>query len=120
MSKFEVIDPRPQAVRINLSDWCSRPTYRLGRKLKASDLRYSAHGTRISQRSAYSLIDDVCNVGCERTIVLRCNDQHTNTYRVKNTMEALLKICDLAIAKKATRNRRDGEKPMTAYTVEVY
>jgi hypothetical protein len=35
-------------------------------------------------------------------------------------MEALLKICDLAITKKATRNRRDGEKPMTAYTVEIY
>jgi len=120
MSKFEVINPRPQALRVNLSDWCSRPTYRLGKKLKPRDLLYSAHGTRISQRSAYALIDDVCANCYARTIELWCGDRHTNTYHVKNTMEALIKICDLAITKKATRNRRNGEKPMKAYTVEIY
>lgn len=118
MSKYEVIKPRSQALRVNLSDWCSRPTYRLGKPM-ARELLYHAQRGRLSQRSALAMLEDVTGTGF-KTIELWCGDRHTNTYRVSSNMEALLKVCNLAIEKKATKNRRDGNPPMTAYTVEIY
>lgn len=118
MLKYEVIKPRSQGLRVNLSDWCSRPTYRVGKPM-ARELLYHAQRGRLSQRSALSMIEDVTGSG-HKTIELRCGGRHTNTYRVFSNMEVLLKVCDLAIEKKATRNRRDGNPPMTGYTVEIY
>lgn len=104
MLKYEVIEPKSRALRVNLSNWCSRPTYRLG-KPKYSDLLYHSHKGRISQRSALSLIEDICGAGY-KTIELWFADRHTHTYRVKSNMETLLKVCDLALEKGACQNRR--------------
>ena len=121
MAKHEFIPSiyKPEGFRINLKDWCSRPTYRQ-KYIYPRDLLYVSNGSRnLSQRAAYSMIEDFTTKKNSRVVELHVAGRHANTFKVGSNMDALLKICDLAIKYGATRNRRDGEKPNDQYEVVV-
>jgi hypothetical protein len=118
MARYEIVPRRSRGFKINLKEWCGRPTYR-NKHICKEDLCYRANGKQgLSQRSAYSMIEDLTDKG-HRIIELYSCGRHANTYKVDGPMEALLKICDLAIKYKATRYRHDKQKPNSQYEVLV-
>ena len=121
MAKVEFVPTihKPSGFKINLKDWCSRPTYR-EKYIYPRDLLYVSNGSRnLSQRGAYGMIEDFTTKKNRRIIELHVAGRHANTYEVRDNMDALLKICDLAIKHGATRNRRDGKKANEQYEVVV-
>ena len=118
MTKYTIVPKRSRGFKMNLKDWCSRPTYK-NKYPVATDLLYRANGSQsLSQRSAFAMIEDLTDRG-DRIIELSIAGRHTHTFRVSTPMDALLKICDLAIKYGATRYRHDGKKSSDQYEVFV-